>query len=101
MITVFGLFVQNKGLRAACIGLLIAGVIRSVTAVLALLWATRQNNSQNDVDESLTIPRIRDQITFALPLGATIIVTHLGLLVWEMKYVALSLAHPGLKPSRP
>jgi hypothetical protein len=34
-------------------------------------------------------------------LGATIIVTHLGLLVWEMKYVALSLAHPGLKPSRP
>lgn len=34
-------------------------------------------------------------------LGTTIIVTHLGLLVWELKYVALSLAHPGLKPSRP
>ena len=33
-------------------------------------------------------------------LGATIIVTHLGLLVWELKYVALSLAHPGLKPTR-
>ena len=32
--------------------------------------------------------------------GWTIIVTHLGLLVWEMKYVALSLAHPGLKPAR-
>jgi hypothetical protein len=31
-------------------------------------------------------------------LGATIIVTHLGLLVWEMKYVAISLAYPGLKP---
>jgi hypothetical protein len=33
--------------------------------------------------------------------GATIIVTHLGLLVWELKYVAASLAYPGLKPTRP
>jgi ATP synthase I chain len=34
-------------------------------------------------------------------LGVTIIVTHLGLLVWELKYVALSLTFPGLKPSVP
>jgi hypothetical protein len=33
--------------------------------------------------------------------GATIIVTHLGLLAWELKYVAASLAYPGLKPTRP
>ena len=33
-------------------------------------------------------------------LGLTVIVTHLGLLVWELKYVAASLAFPGLKPSR-
>ena len=33
-------------------------------------------------------------------LGLTIIVTHLGLLAWELKYVAASLAYPGLKPSR-
>jgi hypothetical protein len=33
-------------------------------------------------------------------LGLTIIVTHLGLLIWELKYVAASLAYPGLKPSR-
>jgi hypothetical protein len=32
-------------------------------------------------------------------LGAAIIVTHLGLLAWELKYLAISLAHPGLKPS--
>jgi hypothetical protein len=31
-------------------------------------------------------------------LGATIIVTHLGLLVWELKFVAASLAFPGLRP---
>jgi len=78
LITVFGLFIQDKGLRAACLGLLIAGVVRSVTAVIALLWATRRDNSQNEVEESLTIPRIRDQITFALPLGATIIVSVLN-----------------------
>ena len=34
-------------------------------------------------------------------LGATIIVSHLGLLLWELKYVAITLAHPGLKPARP
>ena len=33
-------------------------------------------------------------------LGITVIVTHLGLLAWELKYVAASLAYPGLKPSR-
>ena len=33
-------------------------------------------------------------------LGLTIIVSHLGLLAWELKYVAASLAYPGLKPSR-
>ena len=33
-------------------------------------------------------------------LGATMIVTHLGLLIWELKYVAASLAHPGLHPNR-
>lgn len=33
-------------------------------------------------------------------LGTGLIVTHLGLLVWEMRYVAISLAHPGLKPKR-
>lgn len=31
-------------------------------------------------------------------LGVTIIVTHLGLLFWELRYVSASLAFPGLKP---
>jgi hypothetical protein len=34
-----------------------------------------------------------------LALGLTIIVTHLGLLFWELKYVSASMAFPGLKPS--
>ena len=33
-----------------------------------------------------------------LPFGLTLIVTHLGLLLWETKYVSASLAYPGLKP---
>jgi hypothetical protein len=33
-------------------------------------------------------------------LVIVIAVTHLGLLVWEMKYVSLTLAAPGLKPSK-
>ncbi len=33
-----------------------------------------------------------------IPLGITIIATHLGLLVWELRHVSASFAHPGLKP---
>ena len=32
-------------------------------------------------------------------LGVTVIVTHLGLLFWELRYVSASLAFPGLKPT--
>jgi hypothetical protein len=32
-------------------------------------------------------------------LGCTIVVTHLGLLAWELQYVSASLAHPALKPA--
>ena len=31
-------------------------------------------------------------------LGITIIITHLGLLFWELRYISGSLAYPGLKP---
>ncbi len=33
-----------------------------------------------------------------VPMGITLIVTHLGLLVWELRYVSASMAYPGLKP---
>ncbi|HEY7068656.1 MAG TPA: ATP synthase subunit I [Acidimicrobiales bacterium] len=31
-------------------------------------------------------------------LGVTVLVTHLGLLFWELRYVSASLAYPALKP---
>lgn len=33
-----------------------------------------------------------------VPLGLTLIATHLGLLFWELRYVSGSFAYPGLKP---
>lgn len=49
----------------------------------------------------LAVLLVKDASWISLPaLGATIIVTHLGLLLWELKYVAITLAHPGLKPAR-
>lgn len=33
-----------------------------------------------------------------LPLGLTLVIGHLGLLVWETRFVSASLAFPGLKP---
>jgi hypothetical protein len=35
-----------------------------------------------------------------IPLCATLIIAHLGLLVWELRYVSLSLAFPGVKPKK-
>ena len=34
------------------------------------------------------------------PLLLTILVTHVGLLMWETRYVSLTLAYPGLKPRK-
>lgn len=33
------------------------------------------------------------------PLGITLVVTHLGLLFWEMRHISASLAFPGVKPT--
>ncbi|HEY9556186.1 MAG TPA: ATP synthase subunit I [Acidimicrobiales bacterium] len=34
-------------------------------------------------------------------LGLTLVVAHLGLLFWELRFVSISLAHPDLKPTLP
>jgi hypothetical protein len=49
----------------------------------------------------LAVILVRDASWISLTaLGLTIIVSHLGLLVWEMRFVAASLAYPGLKPRK-
>ena len=42
---------------------------------------------------------VKDQSWVALvPLGLTLVVTHLGLLIWETRHVSMSLAYPAVKP---
>jgi hypothetical protein len=70
------------------VGVMMGAVLFGYLARLALIFAA--------------VWFVQDAAWISFPaLGATIIVTHLGLLVWEMKHVSLSLAHPGLKPSAP
>ena len=50
----------------------------------------------------LAVYAVKDTAWISLPaVGAAIIVTHLGLLVSELRYVSISLAYPGLKPNTP
>jgi hypothetical protein len=90
-----GLVLANFAIAAAIIataarislGLLMAATLFGYLIRLGLIF--------------LAVYLVRDASWISLPaLGATIIVTHLGLLFWEMKYVAISLANPGLKPAR-
>ena len=39
------------------------------------------------------------QVGYMIGLGITIIVTHLALLIWEVRHVSGSYAYPGLKPT--
>lgn len=49
----------------------------------------------------LVIWMVHDATWISVPaLGTTIIISHLGLLFWEMRYIAASLAFPGLRPNR-
>ncbi len=91
-----GLVLANFALSAALIsstarislGLMMGAVLFGYLVRLGLLL--------------LAVLLVKDAAWISRPaLGATIIVTHLGLLVWELKYVAITLAHPGLKPARP
>ena len=44
---------------------------------------------------------VKDQSWVSLwPLGITLILSHLGLLFWETRFVSASLAFPGLKPRK-
>lgn len=70
------------------VGVMMGAVLFGYLARLALIFAA--------------VWFVQDATWISFPaLGATIIITHLGLLMWEMKHVSLSLAHPGLKPSAP
>lgn len=44
---------------------------------------------------------VKDQSWMSLvPFGLTLIITHLGLLIWETRHLSISLAYPTVKPPR-
>lgn len=51
---------------------------------------------------SALVLAVRDQPWIDLvPLCITLLVTHVGLLIWETRHVSASLAFPGVTPRRP
>lgn len=90
----FGLAVANLVLSAALLGwaarrslsLLMATALGGYLVRLALL--------------TLAVTAVRSSAWVEMvPLGVTILVTHLGLLWWETRHLSISLAFPALKPS--
>lgn len=50
----------------------------------------------------LVVALVRDEPWIDLTaLAVGVLVTHLGLLFWELRYVSASLAYPGLRPGGP
>ena len=50
----------------------------------------------------LAVAAVKDQgWVEVVPLGLTVVVTHLGLLIWESRHVSATLAFPALKPPPP
>jgi hypothetical protein len=89
IVLVLGNFLLSAGIIAATsrisYGALMAGVMFGYILRLGLIF--------------LAVYVVHEASWISLPaIGTSIIVTHLGLLVWELKYVAISLAYPGLKP---
>jgi hypothetical protein len=51
---------------------------------------------------TLAVLAVKDHAWVELvPLGLTLVVTHLGLLIWEARHLSLSLAFPTVKPAVP
>lgn len=97
---------------AASAGLAVAIVlVNFLVAASSLAWAARINLAVL-MGVSLFGYLLRLGVLFGIFLllqdvawiheptfGLTLIVTHLGLLAWELKYVSATLAHPALKPT--
>ena len=97
---------------AASAGLAIAVVaVNLVLAALGLSWAAKRSLHHlmvvslagfavrmGLVTAVLFAVRDADWVNM-VALGVCVLVTHLGLLFWELRYVSLSLAFPGLKPT--
>jgi hypothetical protein len=85
-------------------------LVNLVLAAVSLSWAARRSLTllmavafagfavrMGLVTAVLLVVKDRPWIDL-VALGVTVLVTHLGLLFWELRYVSASLAYPALKP---
>ena len=109
VVAVAGLVAGVDGALSAAVGLALV-VVNFVVAATSLAWAARINYGVM-MGVALFGYLLRISALFGAvfllrelawvhvaSLGVTIVVSHLGLLAWELKYVSASLAHPALKP---
>ena len=87
----------RRGVRALPIFLAVGFVGWGVDGILSVAFAAGLILANFWVSAALMAVRHMDWVA-AWPLGATLIVAHLGLLFWEARFVSASLAFPGLKP---
>ncbi|HWI03427.1 MAG TPA: hypothetical protein VNT52_06290, partial [Acidimicrobiales bacterium] len=67
---------------ALLMGAALGGFVLRLFLLTAVVWA------------------VKDQAWIDITaLGLSLVVTHLGLLIWETRHVSASLAYPGLKPT--
>ncbi|HXY92856.1 MAG TPA: ATP synthase subunit I [Acidimicrobiia bacterium] len=112
VLLVGGLWAGGEGVLSAAIGLVLVAANFLVSARVISWTARRSAGAVMGVVLGSYLLRMAVLFGIALLLGqlswidlpvlvVTIAVVHLALLVWETRYVSLSLAAPGLKPGRP
>lgn len=100
----------TKGASSAAVAIALV-VVNLLLAALALSWAAKVSLTAI-MAVSLGGFAVRMGLVTAVlftvrnaawvdmtALGICVLVTHLGLLFWELRYVSASLAFPGLKPT--
>jgi hypothetical protein len=109
VLLIAGLFWGGDGVASAAIALaLVAG--NFVLAAQIMAWASRISLAMlyGAVMGGYVLRLIIVTAVFYLfhsfawfdviPFAITLVVTHLGLLTWETRYISHALAYPGLKP---
>jgi hypothetical protein len=110
LIIVFGLIWGLSGAISTAYGIAIVCVNFALAAAL-MSWSSRISVAAMGAAAMfgflirlglifMAVLLVKDASWVSLvPLCITLVVTHLGLLFWEMRYVSASLAFPGLKPT--
>ena len=98
-----GLASSAFGIAIICLNFLLAAAIITYTARISLglmMGAVLGGYLIRLALVFLAVMLVKDMAWVSLlPLGLSLIIAQLGLLLWELKYVSASLAFPALKPT--